>query len=89
MKTCLKLFHHSNFDDGLSAPRKINVELTAGGGGKTKHRTEKIEEKNQKLNEQRIRRMHEEEKAKLVKRDAAIDHNAVHPSRRARVPDVS
>jgi nucleolar protein 6 len=28
MKTCLKLFHHSMFDDGLSAPRKINVELT-------------------------------------------------------------
>lgn len=28
MKTCLKLFHHSMFDDGLSAPRKINAELT-------------------------------------------------------------
>lgn len=28
MKTCLKQFHHSTFDDGLSAPRKINVELT-------------------------------------------------------------
>ena len=28
MKTCLKLLHHSMFDDGLSAPRKINVELT-------------------------------------------------------------
>lgn len=28
MKTCLKLFHHSTFDDGLSPPRKINVELT-------------------------------------------------------------
>jgi len=28
MKTCLKLMHHSNFDDGISPPRKINVELT-------------------------------------------------------------
>ena len=28
MKTCLQLFHHSTFDDGLSPPRKINVELT-------------------------------------------------------------
>jgi nucleolar protein 6 len=28
MKTCLKLFHLSSFEDGLSAPRKINVDLT-------------------------------------------------------------
>lgn len=28
MKTCLKLFHHSMFDDGKSAPRQINCELT-------------------------------------------------------------
>jgi len=28
MKACLKSFHHSMFDDGISAPRKINVELT-------------------------------------------------------------
>jgi nucleolar protein 6 len=28
MKTCLKLFHHSSFDDGKSPPRKINVDLT-------------------------------------------------------------
>lgn len=28
MKTCLKLYHHSNFDDGVSSARKINVELT-------------------------------------------------------------
>lgn len=28
MKTCLKLYHHSSFDDGKSPPRKINVELT-------------------------------------------------------------
>ena len=27
MKTCLQ-YHHSSFDDGISPPRKINVELT-------------------------------------------------------------
>jgi nucleolar protein 6 len=28
MKTCLKLYHHSMFDDGKYPPRRINVELT-------------------------------------------------------------
>jgi nucleolar protein 6 len=28
MKTCLKLYHHSSFDDGKYPPRRINVELT-------------------------------------------------------------
>lgn len=28
MKSCLKLYHHSSFDDGKSPARKINVELT-------------------------------------------------------------
>ena len=36
--------------DGL---RRINVELTAGGGGKSSVRKNRIERKNQKLNEQR------------------------------------
>lgn len=26
-KTCLKTYHHTTFDDGISEPRKINVEL--------------------------------------------------------------
>ncbi|TVY28816.1 putative RNA-binding protein [Lachnellula hyalina] len=86
MKTCLKLFHHSIFDDGVSPSRKINVELTAGGGGNTQERRQKIEGKNQKLNEQRFRRIQEEEKVKLEKKDGgAIDESAIHPSRRARV----
>jgi nucleolar protein 6 len=29
MQTCLKLYHHSSFDDGKSPARKINVELTS------------------------------------------------------------
>lgn len=28
MQTCLKLYHHSSFEDGESPPRKLNVELT-------------------------------------------------------------
>ena len=40
---------------------------SAGGGGNTKERRGKIQEKNLKLNEQRVRRMQEEEKAKLEK----------------------
>ncbi len=46
--------------------RKINVELTAGGGGKGKYRKGKIEEKNKKLTEERERRYAKEaaEKAK-------------------------
>jgi len=86
MKTCLKLFHHSMFDDGVSPPRKINVELTAGGGGNTQERRQKIEGKNQKLNEERFRRIQEEEKAKLEKKESGtIDESAIHPSRRGRV----
>jgi hypothetical protein len=64
-------------------------KFRAGGGGNKRDRHAKIGEKNQKLNEERIRRIHEEDKAKLVKKDLAIDHNDVHPSRRARVPDIS
>ncbi|PVH70272.1 hypothetical protein DL98DRAFT_540969 [Cadophora sp. DSE1049] len=91
MKTCLKLFHHSLFNDGISAAREINVNLTAGGGGNTKERKGKIEEKNQKLDEERIRRRQEEEKAKITKRAEGvkkdlIDESAIHPSRRGRVP---
>jgi nucleolar protein 6 len=61
---------------------------SAGGGGNTKDRRAKIQGKNEKLNEQRARRMQEEEKAKLAKssNEASIDENAIHPSRRARVP---
>ncbi|KAK0656463.1 hypothetical protein B0T16DRAFT_310868, partial [Cercophora newfieldiana] len=65
MKTCLEKFHHTEFNDGKSAPRKINVELTAGGGGKTPARQEKIATKNKKLNERRHNRIAKEEEAKL------------------------
>lgn len=44
--------------------RKINVELTAGGGGKTEGRMEKIKVKNERLEEQRKRRAEVERKEK-------------------------
>jgi hypothetical protein len=34
--------------------RKINVEATAGGGGKSEVRVKKIKEKNSKLHDQRV-----------------------------------
>lgn len=48
--------------------RRINVELTAGGGGKAEARKEKIKAKNVKLDEQRKRRLEEERKAKEKER---------------------
>lgn len=73
MKTCLAKFHHTEFPDpaaGADATRRINVELTAGGGGnKSEGRQEKIRAKNAKLNEERARRMAAEEEAKRAKKD--------------------
>lgn len=78
MQTCLKLYHHTEFDPAEHAPegaatagrnkskgpRKINVELTVGGGGKTEGRKDKIKVKNQRLEEQRERRQEQERKEK-------------------------
>jgi nucleolar protein 6 len=71
---------------------------SAGGGGKTAVRQDKIKQKNAKLNEERANRMQREEEAKLEKAKnggdkAAVqavpqqrEEDAIHPSRRARVP---
>lgn len=84
MKTCLKLYHHSIFDpepeaqenasrqgfrkDQKSAGRKINVELTAGGGGgKSAGRKDKIRQKNQKLDEERARDWEKKRKDEIEK----------------------
>jgi len=45
--------HHSELEG-----RKINIELTAGGGGKSDHRTKKLQERNKGLHEQRVPRLH-------------------------------
>ncbi|MCJ1403900.1 hypothetical protein MMC11_007123 [Xylographa trunciseda] len=90
MKTCLQMYHHSVFDDGLSPVRKINVELTAGGGGaKSEERKSKISIKNERLDEQRKRRALEDGKAALSIAASSndqittpADESAIHPSRR-------
>lgn len=64
MKTCLAKFHHTEFTDATGNMRKINVELTAGGGGKTAGRMDKVKERNFKLNEERSRRILKEEQEK-------------------------
>ncbi|KAK9366959.1 hypothetical protein V1509DRAFT_627829 [Lipomyces kononenkoae] len=86
MKICLRL-HHTELEG-----RKINVELTAGGGGsKSTSRKQKLKEKNEKLETER----REFQAAKAVKEKAKVaasdsgeqskDTSFVHPSRLARV----
>ncbi|KAM0524846.1 hypothetical protein ACHAPE_000950 [Trichoderma viride] len=86
-RTCLDKFHHSMFEDGVSEPRRINVELTAGGGGKSQGRQGKIMEKNKKLDENRAKRIEKEKTTKEENQgnggNARMD---IHPSRLARLP---
>jgi nucleolar protein 6 len=42
--------HHSVLDG-----RQINVELTAGGGGKSEARVAKLQQRNKALHDQRVR----------------------------------
>ena len=57
MQQCLKL-HHT-----LIQGRRINVELTAGGGGNTDGRKEKIKERNDRVGVQREKRAEREKEA--------------------------
>ncbi|PKS09370.1 hypothetical protein jhhlp_003984 [Lomentospora prolificans] len=92
MRTCLDKMHHSTFNDGISKPRKINVELTAGGGGKTSNRMDKIKRKNEKLNANRLKRIEQEKEEKKHKAKETNGNggaeDSMHPSRRARLPGV-
>ncbi|KFG83479.1 RNA binding protein [Metarhizium anisopliae] len=84
MRTCLDKFHHTEFEG-----RRINVELTAGGGGKTKFRKDKIREKNQKLDENRAKRIERERAAKEEGGGQREEGSAgIHPSRLARIPGL-
>lgn len=67
----------------------------AGGGGKTQHRKDKIREKNIKLDENRAKRIEREKNAKTENaagggasqaQQSSSMEDAIHPSRRARVP---
>lgn len=65
--------HHS-----LLRNRKINVELTAGGGGNSSNRLEKIKVKNEKVLEERRERAKKEGKSDA---GAEEDTSGIHPSR--------
>lgn len=69
MRTCLQLYHHSEFEDGKSKPRKINIELTSGGGGNSDSRRGKIGSKNEKLEEERKRNYEKKKKQEKIHRD--------------------
>lgn len=83
--------HHSKLSN-----RKINVELTAGGGGNTASRKAKIKEKNTRLQQQHTERMKKEQEAKKLQptqhsqeqnptvahsKGADKEHTGIHPSR--------
>ncbi|GMK53845.1 hypothetical protein CspeluHIS016_0104310 [Cutaneotrichosporon spelunceum] len=57
LQTCLRL-HHSQL-----AGRRVNVELTAGGGGKSDARKAKLAERNKRVGGQRERRAEREKEA--------------------------
>ncbi|KAK6341941.1 hypothetical protein TWF730_001424 [Orbilia blumenaviensis] len=87
MKSCLSLFHHSEFEG-----RKINIELTAGGGGRNNDRKERVKAKNDSLNVERRKRYEEDKKKKLERGERVEEEkveeeieDGVHPSRRKRV----
>ncbi|KAI4149610.1 MAG: hypothetical protein LQ340_004544 [Diploschistes diacapsis] len=92
MQKCIRNYHHSNFSDGQSAARKINVELTVGGGGaKSRNRQLKLRTKNDKLGKERKNRIKNKAKAasqleaQLGSLAPATGEQAIHPSRRSRV----
>ncbi|KAK6456908.1 uncharacterized protein RJT20DRAFT_35501 [Scheffersomyces xylosifermentans] len=84
MELALKM-HHS-----LIRSRKINVELTVGGGGNSENRVNKLKEKNEKLLEERRKAITERnnKKAKEVREKAGnvpstSSGPGIHPSRAA------
>ena len=64
--------------------RRINVELTAGGGGKAESRKEKIRVKNERLGEQRQRRAEAEKKEREKKAKEDGETNAAKPTKKAK-----
>lgn len=82
MEVALRL-HHSTLKN-----RKVNVELTAGGGGNSKSRVQKLKEKNKHLKDQRKSRIKSQEKEissngkiKTSDNEKASSLQEIHPSR--------
>ncbi|KXL44232.1 hypothetical protein M433DRAFT_5085 [Acidomyces richmondensis BFW] len=59
--------------------RRINVELTVGGGGKKEARMERIKAKNERLEEQRKRRQEQERKEKARSERKGLSHKKLGP----------
>lgn len=82
------LKHHSTLRS-----RKINVELTVGGGGNSENRVNKLRAKNETLLEERREKIAKDKKAAIEKKTAAAEKNSdngaeattggIHPSRAA------
>ncbi|EMG45547.1 NOP6 Nucleolar protein 6 [Candida maltosa Xu316] len=72
MELALRM-HHTEIRN-----RKINVELTVGGGGNSENRLQKLKEKNEKVLDERKKRVEDDKKKQSSK--AAPPAN-VHPSR--------
>lgn len=62
--------------------RKINVELTVGGGGNSEQRQQKLKDKNEKLQEERKERLKKELK-KREKEEGEKPAGGMHPARAA------
>lgn len=83
MELALRL-HHSTMNN-----RKINVELTVGGGGNSENRLSKLKEKNSKVLEERRDRIGKEREKKEEKTRGnapatnGVPTTAVHPARAA------
>ncbi|KAG2736232.1 hypothetical protein G9P44_000322 [Scheffersomyces stipitis] len=79
MELALKM-HHSTLRN-----RKINVELTVGGGGNSENRLNKLKEKNEKLLEERRAKVKEDikKKSKEATSTAPASSASIHPSRAA------
>ncbi|KAK4950170.1 hypothetical protein LTR10_011148 [Elasticomyces elasticus] len=67
-----------------SRARQINVELTAGGGGKSESRTSKIRDKNITLEEERVKRAEAELKAESVGRRGGVSDKPVEEKTKGR-----
>ncbi|KAI5302917.1 hypothetical protein KEM56_000223 [Ascosphaera pollenicola] len=90
MKTCLKLYHHSQLDDAKGNARKINCELSAGGGGKSEYRKQKIQYKNERLAAQRantaqLAQITKKKKEKREQFEGKSESIGIHPDRMRQV----
>ncbi|THH33493.1 hypothetical protein EUX98_g680 [Antrodiella citrinella] len=65
LQTALKL-HHSQLEG-----RNINVELTAGGGGKSETRLAKVKTRNKELHEQRVKKLQKQQPRNSASKEEA------------------